>query len=58
LSLSSLSSREDGSIAKVMQSQSLYSTAHPSNLFAVSYISNKKGDLKVDGKWSYAKEMN
>jgi hypothetical protein len=44
LSLSSLPSREDGSIAKVMQSQSLYSTTHPGNLFAASYNSNKKGD--------------
>jgi hypothetical protein len=42
LSLSSPSSREDGSIAKVMRSQSLYPTAHPDNLFAASYISNKK----------------
>lgn len=51
LSLSRPSSREDGSIAKVIRSQFLYPTAHPDSFFQTYYISNSQI------KWRYQSWM-
>ena len=49
-SLSRPSSREDGSIAKVIRSQFLYPTPHPDKSFPTCYSSNKIVTSKVDWK--------
>ena len=53
LSLSRPSSREDGSIAKVIRSQFLYPTPHPDKSFPTCYSSNKIVTSKVDWKKIY-----
>jgi hypothetical protein len=56
LSLSRPSSREDGSIAKVIRIQFLYPTAHPDNLFQTCFVSNKMAS-KLDEK-KYISTLN